>query len=141
MIFLTFALQLLGGWLLADFISGVVRWLDDRFEPIPFRGPALVMLATFVGGGLSLGLLGVHPWILATMFGCLMASKAQSWADDAMAGPAWVLVLHATLLLKRPYKTPVAPELDYCMLTGWLNPILRKVRFWQILDTMTTWGK
>ena len=137
MFVLYFLLQILAGWLLADFLSGVFRWYDNRFERLPFGGPALVLLATFVIGGLLLWLLGVHAWILTAMFGCLMARSAQGWADNFRNAPAWVPPLQKLRLLKHPFQQLDAPEREWCMLTGWLNPVLKLVGFWYWLDKLT----
>jgi hypothetical protein len=137
MIFVTLILQLIGGWLLADLLSGLVRWADARFHPIPFAGSALVMLSTFVIGGLALWAFGVHLWLLVTMFGCILAGKAQQWADDPRSAPVWAPALQRARILNHPYRSLISPENDWCMLSGLLNPVLRLVRFWPALDKLT----
>lgn len=83
------------------------------------------------------GILFATFWV-SMNFGVFMTNQIHKWAhiDDP---PAWVKSLQAWHLILRPdhhdvHHTPPHKSY-YCITTGWLNPPLRAVRFFPLLDT------
>ena len=123
--------QLLLGWLLADFLSGVLHWIEDRFGPGREHWPVLGSLiftpniihhadpTAFLRTGfvernwttwaavvplaiiLLLGF-GSQPWIWSAAIGGAMASEIHAWAHRKTMAPRWALRLQAIGMLQSP---------------------------------------
>jgi|GEM_PF-537963 len=165
------------GYLVADFASGVVHFIFDRFFSVhtPFIGrpfvypfrlhhsdpkhitrhgfvetngnnslatlpfllvPALLPFDATVGWQVFLVVL-----VLAGAFGTFLTNQFHKWAHLDRPPPlvAWLQERH--LILPRshhqlhhawPYDT------QYCITTGWLNPLLGRLRFWRLLEWLGT---
>ncbi|MEL7784060.1 fatty acid desaturase CarF family protein [Citromicrobium bathyomarinum] len=110
--------QLLLGWLLADFLSGLVHWAEDRFgrgrEHWPLIGPLVFApnllhherpldftRASFVGrnwttwivaNAIALLLLlafGPQWWLLSGWIGGMMANEVHAWSHKPEMTPEW----------------------------------------------------
>jgi len=172
-------MTILLAWILADFISGIVHWYEDKilvgfqrnrfldqirkdnelhhekpgamlqlsaFQNIEtsliaipiafalwvFGAPDVVSLAVFFS---TFGNL-IHRWthqrrliwpIRALKMIGLFQSKDHHWAHHHDA--------HGSMksFVIRPNKKEEATE-RYCVMTDWLNPILDRVGFWDILE-------
>lgn len=124
-------LQLLLGWLLADFLSGVLHWIEDRFGPGREHWPVLGSLiftpnivhhddptafldSGFVGRNwttwaavapimmLLVLAFGLQPWICAAAIGGAMANEIHAWAHRKTLAPRWALRLQAVGMLQSP---------------------------------------
>lgn len=124
-------LQLLLGWLLADFLSGVLHWIEDRFGPGRTHWPVLGPLvfapnlahharpAEFLQAGFiarnwttwavvapMVALLafafGSQPWIWSAATAGAMANEIHAWAHRKTIAPGWAQRLQATGLLQSP---------------------------------------
>lgn len=123
--------QLLAGWLLADFLSGVLHWIEDRFGPgrerWPLLGPLIftpniehhsdptAFLRTgFIGrnwttwaavapiAGLLLLSFGPQPWIWSAVIGGGFANEIHAWAHRKTMAPRWALPLQKIGLVQSP---------------------------------------
>lgn len=124
-------LQLAFGWLLADLLSGVLHWLEDRFGPgrehWPFLGsqifapnirhhshPTEFLLSGFIGRNwttwaavapIALALVlvfGLQPWIISAVIGGAMANEIHAWAHRKTMAPRWALPLQRIGLIQSP---------------------------------------
>jgi ubiquitin-conjugating enzyme E2 variant len=121
--------QLLAGWLLADFLGGVLHWLQDRVlsprlpilgrllvqpqrlhhdQPLAFTGGGIVKrnwstwAATALVGTAWLLLLGPSVILGVAAVGGMLSSQAHYWAHCPKAAPVLVRVLQDTGLLQSP---------------------------------------
>jgi ubiquitin-conjugating enzyme E2 variant len=123
--------QLLLGWLLADFLSGVLHWIEDRFGPgrehwpllgaliftpniIHHADPTAFLRTGFVERNwttwaavapiavLMLLAFGPQPWVWSAAIGGAMASEIHAWAHRKTMAPRWALPLQSIGLLQSP---------------------------------------
>lgn len=156
--------QLLAGYLLGDFFSGVFHWWEDRYchprWPIIGRlvcdaniehqrfprntctrtywyrcGSSIIATAPFIAL-----CLGFELYVLAVGLAVLsQANEIHSWSHQRMGrvirffqrieffcSPRHHAVHHV-----RPY------DQRYCVISGWLNPILQAIRFWDLCERVT----
>lgn len=156
--------QALIGWLLADFISGVLHWIGDSlgdtklvkwasgFNTDHHADPMAITKETFVKRQAT-QLVGIvvigGPWLLldgfsvlwaSTVFGGLMIGESHRWAHAPRKANKFVKVMQEIGLLQSPshhakhHRPP--HEVRFCVLTNWLNPVLDAVKFWKVLDRM-----
>jgi len=157
-------LLLLTGWLIADFLSGVVHWFEDQFitSNTPLLGalvgapnelhhsdPQAFLASSFFDRSwttwlavapISLAWLAAFgfswAWFAATIGGCL-ANETHAWAHKAVR-PAWISALQETGVFQRPAQHSRhhrgSMTTHYCTLSGWLNPWLELIRFWYWLE-------
>lgn len=155
--------QLLFGWLLADFLSGVFHWWEDRVgsTTMPLIGPAIVvpnrehhknpipggsrwhnrLVVAAVATPLAIGLgvvFGLN-WILAGMvLGAVFVNDVHCWAHEPTKAPRAVQMLQEAGLFQSPQQHAQhhrgAHDRRYCILTDMLNPWLDAVAFWLALE-------
>lgn len=123
--------QLLLGWLLADFLSGVLHWIEDRFGPgrehwpvlgsliftpniVHHADPTEFLRAGFIGrnwttwaaalpiAALLVLAFGPQPWILSAAIAGAMANEIHAWAHRKTLAPRWALQLQAIGMLQSP---------------------------------------
>lgn len=123
--------QLLAGWLLADFLSGVLHWAEDRFGPgrehwpligsqvfapnlLHYVAPLAFTRAGFVTRNwttwvvvapLALALLwlfGSQVWIWSAAAGGAIANEVHAWAHKRTHAPGWAVWLQRTGLIQSP---------------------------------------
>lgn len=110
--------QLLAGWLLADFLSGLVHWAEDKFgrgrEHWPLIGPHVFApnllhherpldftrypfvtrnwTTWIAASAIALPLLlafGPSWWLLAAWIGGMMANEVHAWSHRPEMTPEW----------------------------------------------------
>lgn len=123
--------QLLLGWLLADFLSGVLHWIEDRFGPgrehWPVVGPLIFIpnlrhhddWTDFLKAGvfgrnwttwgvvmpiaaLLVSAFGAQPWVFSAAIGGMMANEIHAWAHRKTMAPRWARRLQTIGLLQSP---------------------------------------
>ena len=173
----TLGLAALAGYIGADFMSGTVHWLADRFgtpeTPVvgpnfikPFREhhkdpeditrhdffetngnssvvsmPLLLATALLVptvpGALLNVFILGSG---LSLVLGVLATNQFHKWAHMETP-PSYVKRLQRWgLILERQHhlvhhQAPFATY--YCITTGWLNPLLQRLRIFETLESLS----
>lgn len=147
--------------LLADFLSGAMHWLEDRYgNPAwPILGPLVIepnirhhtdQMAFTVGGYWERNWTTIVPaliaaalaylagcWVLALTFAFLsQANEVHAWAHQKCSRPIRGLQLLG--LLQSPdqhaahHKTPF--DTNYCVMTDILNPVLSRIGFWPAVE-------
>lgn len=163
--FFAFIGQALCGWLMADFIGGLVHWWEDRvgwptnrwidkwvlgpndvhhvsplaFADSPFWARnATTFLAAGVISLVWLWLAGPSVvWAFATIGG-LMQNEVHLWAHQRKGG--WIAVFQKIGIIQsvvshaKHHKPP--QDVNFCILTNWLNPVLEKIKFWKRLEAL-----
>ncbi|MBD3728760.1 MAG: sterol desaturase family protein [Sphingomonadales bacterium] len=117
---LLIVLEVLGGWLLADFLSGFLHWVEDRYgreswpligkkvigpnrqhhsEPLAFTRTDPITrnwsaaLASFVLAMPLLLLFGPHLWLVVAFIGGCIANEVHYWAHLPHRAPGIVQAL------------------------------------------------
>lgn len=154
---------LLCGWLIADFLSGVVHWLEDEFvtAQTPLIGrlvggpnelhhldPRAFLASSFfdrnwttwavvVPLGAIWFVVAGFSWVLVgAVAGGALANESHAWAHRTDR-PPFIRALQASGVFQsapahsRHHRGSM--NSDYCTLTGWLNPWLELIGFWQLL--------
>lgn len=149
-------------WLIADFGSGVVHWLEDRYGdpdwiwPIGehvvrpniehHQRPSLLTRSRYLERNAT-SILAAAPFIIAAAWfecwaiACGLAwlsqgNEVHSWAHQKCSRP--IRALQAVGILQSPrahalhHRTPF--DSNFCACTDWLNPILQAVGFWRRLE-------
>lgn len=121
--------QLLFGWLLADLISGILHWLEDRILPegIPlldsqvvqpnrlhhidpmaftrfgflYRNGTTFAAVAFIGAPL-LWCFGLSFWLATALLGGAFANQIHYWAHKPGIAPKWVRTMQLTGILQSP---------------------------------------
>lgn len=121
--------ELLAGWLLADLLSGLLHWLEDRYgrehwpvlgnqviapnrlhhsRPLAFtRGTFLsrngtTIVATAIIAVPLFAAFGAQPWLIAATIGGAMANQVHFWAHRPSHRPAIVSLLQEAGFLQSP---------------------------------------
>jgi len=148
-------------WLAADFVTGAVHWWEDRYgdpewpiigphvvapnithhrSPRAFlagnlfernwtaAAPALLLAAAFARSGW---------WWLATVAAmAATANEVHAWSHQRCSRPIRGLQLLGVLCSQedhaRHHEEPF--NRDFCVMSGWLNPLLSAVGFWRQLE-------
>ena len=165
------------GYLGADFISGFVHFLADRFfsesTPVigqnfvkPFRDhhrdPTDIAKHDFIETNGNNSLISIAPlgflwwWLpstelwglfglvtaLSMALGVLATNQIHKWAHME-APPRYVRGLQKRRLILSPAHHDVhhrpPHDANYCITTGWLNPILRGVGFFPRAEAVLSW--
>lgn len=159
--------QILIGWLLADFLSGLIHWWMDGANPrIPLIGKLVIepnilhhsdplaftrssfikrnLPLAFVVGLISFGWIVVlgfsWVWVATTVLAAL--SGEIHYLTHTAKSPGLILrCLRATGLIQSPgvhARHHRAPNRStYCVVTNWLNTPLDDLGFWRVLDRLT----
>lgn len=157
--------QLLVGWLIADFLTGVLHWLEDRVltEATPLLGRTIVApnrlhhidpmaftRKSFVDrnwstwavvglvSGLWLFLLGPSVvWASATVGG-MVASMVHYHTHRPTSGLLRALQdIGVVQSIRQHAKHHKPPSAgSYCVLTDWLNPLLDHLQVWARLERL-----
>lgn len=160
-----FVLQLLLGWLLADFVSGILHFAQDKLgskdtplfghiinagrthheDPLKFLSSTLWHRNRYnVLGALAFCVLatlvfGLQPSIFAATAGGLLMIEIQILAHKPDI-PLWARLLQATGIIQRPKQHQahhVEHNRTYCVVTSWFNPWLDKSGLWRLLHNVT----
>jgi len=148
----------LSAWLAADLVTGAVHWWEDRYgdpswpivgrhvvqpnilhhrEPRAFlagnivernwtaAAPALLVAAAFAAAG--------WWWLALVGLFAACANEVHAWSHQRCSRPVRALQLLGVLASAedhaRHHRSPFRS--DFCVLTGWLNPLLESIRFWR----------
>lgn len=164
MSFADILLQILAGWLIADFLSGLFHWLEDRvlWASMPVLGRHIVAPNRLHHAQPS-AFMAASVWVRNATSWPLVLAIAAAWFALAGFSPMWLGALigglvaqevhvlahrrpHAGLLgvlqqigvIQHPRQHGQhhrgAMDARYCVLTGWLNPILDWAGFWAALE-------
>ena len=157
--------QALTGWLLADFIGGIVHWWEDRIgwptnrwidewvlepnllhhtDPVAFtETPFWMRNSTTMAAAISIGglwwlVFGLSAVLAFAIAGGLVMNQVHYWQHKPAKG--WIKVLQETGVIqgRKMHNRHHTPPYDgnYCVLTGWLNPFLEKLGFWTGLEKL-----
>jgi ubiquitin-conjugating enzyme E2 variant len=129
MIIVSFIVQIALGWLLADFLSGLLHWVEDRFgrADMPLLGkhvflpnllhhqrPTAFLEFGFIGRNwttwlaaslVALPLLlifGPATWLLTAWLGGMMTNEVHAWAHRKTLAPRWALPLQRIGVIQSP---------------------------------------
>lgn len=172
---LAIAVACLLGYVGADFVSGLIHWLFDRYGSVdtpvfgknfvrPFRehhidekgitrhdfietnGNNCIATSVLLVPAMLVPLQGGHP--LALFLVALLTSGAlavfatnqfHKWAHEDHP-PAYVATMQrmGLILGARHHSIHHTPPYDryYCITTGWLNPLLYRVKFYDRLEAV-----
>lgn len=156
--------QLLLGWLAADFLGGIVHWWEDRAAETRWpvlgrlvvkpnrkhhRSPLAFTRSSFLSRNLTTTLAAIIAslvwlyacgpslaWAAATIGG-MIQSQVHFWSHTA--APGWVRVLQEIGLFQSPRQHGEHHRYEtrrYCVLTNFVNPILDAVRFWHAIESI-----
>ncbi|PIW54592.1 MAG: hypothetical protein COW16_10405 [Sphingomonadales bacterium CG12_big_fil_rev_8_21_14_0_65_65_10] len=119
--------QILLGWILADFLTGLFHWIEDRFgrpqmpvlgplvfepnrlhhaQPVAFTGDGFVTRnwTTWLGAAILWGpmflMIGAPAWAIVGAFGTAMSNQIHYWAHRPSLAPGWAKPLQALGLLQ-----------------------------------------
>ncbi|MCO4761533.1 MAG: fatty acid desaturase family protein [Myxococcales bacterium] len=161
------------GYVMADFCSGFVHWMADRYgtETTPFVGQnyvkpfrehhsdpkgmtyhdfietngnnsivtvPLMASAWFISVDSSLGLFAFTA-LVSLAFWVFLTNQFHKWAhqDDVPALIARLQRAGIVLAADHHNVHHTAPhDKYYCITSGWLNPGLDRIRFWQRTETL-----
>jgi len=160
-----FLSQLLFGWLLADLVSGILHFGQDKMgsENTPFfagiitagmshhadpekfiNSPLWYRNRHNVAGAVLFFIIasllwGAKPWIYAAALGGLLMIEIQVYAHRETNSRA-IRFLQFTGIIQRPRQHAFHHSEDnraYCAITSWLNPFLDKAGLWRWLHKIT----
>jgi ubiquitin-conjugating enzyme E2 variant len=152
--------QFVAAWLMADFLSGVFHWWEDRYltpdmplvgrwisapnelhhaEPKWFlRGSYwqrnwTTLMPSLVAGAVCL-VFGAYWW--AMVFACLsQANEVHAWSHSKGSVSKAIDVLQSIGILQSPRHHAEhhrSPfSVRFCVMTDWLNPVLDATGFWR----------
>jgi sterol desaturase/sphingolipid hydroxylase (fatty acid hydroxylase superfamily) len=156
--------SLLLGWLLADFLSGLFHWWEDRigYETTPFLGTRVVVWnrihhrnpdASLKGGfwyrnrDPILGVIFISiVWIIlagpsliwfAATIGGMVSNEVHFFTHHPLSNKALVVAQEIGILQSPKHHSrhhSRAQDVRYCVLTNFLNPVLDAVGFWTRLE-------
>lgn len=157
------ALLILAAWIVADFLSGLVHWWEDRYgDPEwPILGPHVIgpnirhhedQLAFTLAGYWTRNWTSIVPAGIAAavayacghkFFALVLAMLSQAnevhaWSHQKCSRPIRGLqllgVFQSPEQHARHHKQPF--DTNYCTLSDWLNPLLSAAGFWPGLEVM-----
>lgn len=157
---------MLAAWLLADFISGLFHWFEDRYiaADTPLLGPLVgapndlhhrepqaflrhgywrrnwTTIAAGSGGLVVAWLVGAPPVVLLACVFVTQANEVHAWAHSRGKVGRLVDLLQQTGVIQSPRQHATHHRGDhrrgYCVMSDWLNPPLDACGFWRRLDTL-----
>jgi ubiquitin-conjugating enzyme E2 variant len=158
--------QLLIGWLIADFLSGVVHWVEDRLlwvgmpliskaivepnrlhhvDPQAFLSSSLfsrnsTTWASAIAVALAWLMIAGFSWIwLGAIAGGLAVTEVHAHSHRPTARAGWYRALQEIgIVQSAPHHWghhAGGMDTRYCILTGWLNPLLDRLRLWARLES------
>lgn len=153
--------QLILGWLLADFITGVLHHFYDRIWWPPFLAlangdhharPLIFVEAPFVvrtGPSLVTSIVILAIAVLTKEFsaffvtfcaGIAFWNEIHRWAHAPRLAPGWVRVLQEMGFFQSPrghsyHHTPTNAA-GFCLLSNWVNPVLDSLGLWGRLEKL-----
>lgn len=151
----------LAAWLMADFLSGVFHWWEDRYgvESWPVIGPIIVspnvlhhaQPTAFLKGGFftrnwttfapalafaaAAWWLGSPWWTLVGL--CVaMGNEVHAWAHQKCSRRIRGLQMLGLLQSQEQHAIHHRDPFDknYCVMTDYLNPVLSAIRFWEGME-------
>lgn len=157
--------QIVLGVLLADFLSGVFHWIEDQYgDPsLPILGPVFAanelhhidpldftrgsffrrnlttwLIAAVIGVSLYF-MFGLSVLLVTAVLAGAFANEIHVWAHIRPKNRITETLQAMGLLVPphqhaRHHRRPHARA--YCVVTGFLNPILDQIRFWRALERL-----
>lgn len=154
------------GWIIADFLSGIIHWIEDEFitSSTPLIGksigaanelhhqePTEFLSSTFVernwttwAAVIPIALIWLFiagpSWVLLGAFvGGSLANETHAWTHRTERPPLIRALQASGIFQSAPAHSRHhrgSMNSDYCTLTGWLNPWLELIGFWQRLSSL-----
>lgn len=101
------------------------------------RNQFMIVVSLIVGTALF-ACFGLHAWLVALMLGGAFVNEVHAWAHRPSLAPAWAKPLQESGFFQSPkhHAAHHRPPQDraFCILTGWLNPLLDALGFWRCLE-------
>lgn len=154
--------QALAGWMLADFLTGLFHWWEDRvgntkmpligrwiivpnrehhvtpIVPIDIGADLVVWPITALIAAIWWMTLGPSVMLFATALGGFVVNRVHDFAHRPKITPPFARVLQDIGLIQSgPHHAGHhrgAHDRRYCILSNWVNPILDAVHFWDGLE-------
>lgn len=155
--------QAILGWIIADFLGGLVHWWEDRVgwptnhwidrhvldpnrlhhtDPVAFTKAPFFMrnwttFATVLAiGAVWVSIFGLSVVVLFAVICGLITNEVHYYQHAPSRG--WIRTLQETGVIQsraqhNKHHTPPFNS-HYCILTGWLNPILERIGFWTFME-------
>lgn len=156
-------LYLLSAWIMADFISGIFHWVEDRYgrESWPNWAYQLVVIPNRIHHSnpskmtkdgywstvnygvlfslpVSLLVYPFSPWLALSVILSSHANFVHRFAHTrASKLIRWVQYLGIWQSPKHHAKHHQGCHCNnYCVMTDWVNPVLEKINFWGLLERL-----
>jgi ubiquitin-conjugating enzyme E2 variant len=159
-----FIFQFLLGWLVADLLSGILHWVQDRTlgdganwigrrvvapAQLHHRDPSFFLENSFVTpnkttwlvivpiASLWLAALGPSIILLGALSGGLLVNEVHRLTHRPPEAGSWLRVLQQIGIIQSPAghaRHHRATFTNYCTLTDWLNPAIEKIELWNGLE-------
>jgi hypothetical protein len=154
--------QALLGWLFADFVGGLLHFVEDQQllptfldrqiglpnrlhhadpqsvtrDPDILRRNSTTIAAALPLIALVYAMTGATVFWAAASVGGLVSYEAHRWAHAPRLAPGWAKVLQEIGLFQSPKHHALhhrpPHSRGYCILSDWLNPVLDEVGFWRL---------
>lgn len=158
--------QALVGWLIADFFTGLLHWIGDsehlgktklvsrisglnvghHADPLAItresywtRNKVQIVGSILIGAAIW-SVFGLSVWLLAAVVGGMISGEVHKWAHSPKTAPSWVKLLQEIGVFQSPKHHAVhhrpPHQVNFCILTNWLNPVLDKLKLWKRIDSL-----